>query len=97
MAKSPPTRWWQIRPAQNRKPVTYRCPLCQGQLPALMDHALITPEGDATRRRHAHLQCVAAARRDGRLPTRDEYERAVRRAAGEPDPQPWWHLRWPGR
>jgi hypothetical protein len=97
MAKSPPPRWWQIRPARNRKPVTYRCPLCGGQLPALMDHALITPEGDAQRRRHAHAECVAAARRDGRLPTRDEYERATRRAAGEPEPRLWRRLFGRGR
>jgi hypothetical protein len=97
MATSPPTRWWQIRPAHNRKPVTYRCPLCGGQLPALMDHVLITPEGDAQRRRHAHSECVAAARRDGRLPTRDEYERATRRAAGEPEPSLWRRLRGRGR
>ena len=28
-------RWWSIRPAQNRKPATYRCPLCGNHLPAL--------------------------------------------------------------
>ena len=97
MAKSPPARWWLIRPARNRKPVTYRCPLCGGQLPALMDHALITPEGDSDRRRHAHLQCVAAARKQGRLPTRDEYERARRRAAGGPEPSLWRRLLGRGR
>jgi len=37
---------------------------------------LIVPEGDAGRRRHAHMQCVMAARRAGRLPTRDEWRRA---------------------
>ena len=92
MAKAPPARWWVIRPAHNRKPVTYRCPLCGGQLPALMDHVLITPEGDAGRRRHAHAECVAAARREGRLPTREEYDRAARRAAGEPEPSLWRRL-----
>jgi hypothetical protein len=86
MAKPPPTRWWEIRPAHNRKPVTYRCPLCGGRLPALMDHALITPEGDARRRRHA-----------GRLPTRDEYERTRRRAAGDPEPSLWRRLTGRGR
>ena len=92
MAKAPPTRWWAIRPARNRKPVTYRCPLCGKQLPALMDHVLITPEGDSGRRRHAHTECVAQARRAGRLPTRAEYERDRRRAAGEPEPgaRAWW-------
>jgi hypothetical protein len=34
---------------------------------------LITPEGDAGRRRHAHSQCVLKARRAGRLPTRAEW------------------------
>jgi len=27
-------RWWAIRRAQNRKPATYRCPLCGRHLPA---------------------------------------------------------------
>jgi hypothetical protein len=81
-----------MRPAHNAKPVTYRCPLCGGQLPALMAHMLIMPEGDAERRRHAHSECVVAARSAGRLMTRDEYERAERdrrRAAGEL-PANWW-------
>ena len=47
-------RWYEIRPAANRKPATYRCPLCGGHLPALSEHMLITPEGDSSRRRHAH-------------------------------------------
>lgn len=91
-ASTPAPRWWTIRPAHNRKPATYRCPLCGGQLPALMDHVLIKPEDDAERRRHAHSECVMRARREGRLPTREEYERAERarrRAAGELPP-PWW-------
>src|SRR2546430_8236842 len=66
-------RWWTIRRAQNRKPATYRCPLCGGFLPALSEHALIAPEGDTSRRRHAHTKCVLAARKAGRLPTRDEW------------------------
>jgi hypothetical protein len=88
----PAPRWWTIRPARNLKPATYRCPLCGGQLPALMDHVLIKPEDDAERRRHAHNECVMKARREGRLPTHEEYERAERdrrRAAGELPP-PWW-------
>lgn len=71
-------RWWSMRPAQNRKPATYRCPFCNGYLPALSEHVLIAPEGDSSRRRHAHTACVLAARRAGRLPTRDEW------LAGEP-------------
>ena len=39
---------------------------------------LIAPEGDTSRRRHAHTRCVLAARRQGRLPTRDEWLKAHR-------------------
>jgi hypothetical protein len=66
--------WYTVRPASNRKPATYRCPICGGLLPALSDHMLVLPEGDASRRRHAHAGCVAKARRDGRLPLREEVE-----------------------
>lgn len=76
------TRWWTIRRAQNRKPATYRCPLCGGYLPALSEHMLMAPEGDASRRRHAHTQCVVAARKAGRLPTFEEW----RRSTGEATP-----------
>jgi hypothetical protein len=75
MAKPPPPRWWVFRRAQNRKPATYRCPLCGEHLPALSEHMLIAPENDAARRRHAHTACVLTARRDGRLPTREEWQR----------------------
>ena len=67
-------RWYSIRPAANRKPATYRCPLCGGLLPALSDHMLVLPEDDPSRRRHAHAECVIAARRAGRLPLREEVE-----------------------
>jgi hypothetical protein len=67
-------RWYAIRPAANRKPATYRCPLCGGMLPALSDHMLVTPDGDSSRRRHAHSACVMAARKQGRLPLREEVE-----------------------
>jgi hypothetical protein len=76
-------RWWTVRRAQNRKPATYRCPLCGGYLPALSEHVLIAPEGDASRRRHAHTACAQSARRTGLLPTRDEW-----RAANEPPREP---------
>jgi hypothetical protein len=66
-------RWWLIRPAQNLKPATYRCPLCGKHLPALSEHFLIAPEGDKARRRHAHTACVLRARKAGRLPTEDEW------------------------
>lgn len=67
-------RWYAVRPAANRKPATYRCPLCGGMLPALSEHMLVYPEGDASRRRHAHSACVMSARRQGRLPLREEVE-----------------------
>jgi hypothetical protein len=69
----PQPAWWQIRRAQNRKPATYRCPLCGERLPALSEHMLIVPEGDSSRRRHAHTGCVLAARKAGGLPTREEW------------------------
>ena len=89
MPASHEPRWWVARRAANRKPATYRCPFCNELLPALSDHMLIAPEGDSSRRRHAHTACVMAARRAGRLPTREEYERtqprqpsAIRRLFG---------------
>ncbi|HET6449263.1 MAG TPA: hypothetical protein VFG31_09155 [Conexibacter sp.] len=67
-------RWYAVRPAANRKPSTYRCPLCGELLPALTAHQLVVPEDDRQRRRHAHTACVLKARRAGRLPLRDEVE-----------------------
>jgi hypothetical protein len=52
-----PAEWYSIRPVRSRKPATYRCPLC--------GYHLIAPEGDTSRRRHAHLECVAAANLPG--------------------------------
>jgi hypothetical protein len=75
-------RWWTMRPAQNLKPATYRCPFCRRHLPALSEHMLIMPEGDAKRRRHAHTACALAARRAGRLPARDEWLKSQARAPG---------------
>jgi len=71
-------RWWEMRRATNRKPATYTCPLCGKRLLAMTEHALISPEGDTSRRRHAHLECVAAARSRGKLPTQSEWKRAQR-------------------
>lgn len=45
---------------------------------------LIAPEGDASRRRHAHTQCVMAARKRGELVLRDEWLRS------QPSPPPIW-------
>jgi len=66
-------RWWSIRGAQNLKPATYRCPLCGKRLHAMSEHMLLKPEDDSSRRRHAHVACVVAARKAGKLPTRDEW------------------------
>ncbi|HET9153118.1 MAG TPA: hypothetical protein VFN85_03275 [Solirubrobacterales bacterium] len=77
-------RWWAMRPAQNLKPATYRCPLCGKHLPALSEHVLIWPEGDKSRRRHAHTECVLRARKAGRLPTRDEWRKAQKREPSSP-------------
>jgi hypothetical protein len=71
-------RWWSMRRAQNRKPATYTCPLCGRYLPALSEHALIAPEGDMSRRRHAHTKCVVEARAAGRLPSEEEWRRSQR-------------------
>jgi hypothetical protein len=67
-------RWYAVRRAGSRRPATYRCPLCGGLLPAPSEHLLVLPDGDASRRRHAHTRCVTNARRRGRLPLREEVE-----------------------
>jgi hypothetical protein len=69
-------RWWSARRAQNLKPASYRCPLCGRQLHAMSEHVLIAPEGDTQRRRHAHGDCVLAARESGAFVTYDEWRRA---------------------
>jgi hypothetical protein len=46
---------------------------------------LIVPEGDSRRRRHAHTDCVLAARKAGRLPTRGEWLET------QPRPPSLWH------
>jgi hypothetical protein len=91
MAKRPTPRWWLIRPAQNRKPATYTCPLCGAYLPALSAHMLIVPEGDSGRRRHAHSACVMRARSSGKLPTREEWQRTLPESAR--DQTTWSKLR----
>jgi hypothetical protein len=82
MAERPQARWWSIRPAQNLKPATYRCPLCGRHLPALSQHMLMFPEDDHGRRRHAHTRCVMAARQAGKLPSRDEWLKTQPREPG---------------
>ena len=66
-------RWHALRRAQSDKPATYRCPFCNEQLHAMSEHVLIAPEGDASQRRHAHLECVAAARATGAFRTYDDW------------------------
>jgi hypothetical protein len=87
MPDRPQPRWWAVRRAQNLKPATYRCPLCGRRLPALSEHLLMFPEGDHGRRRHAHTECVLAARKAGKLPTREEWLRTQPR-----EPGPWRRL-----
>ena len=43
------------------KSATYTCPFCGELLHAMSDHVLIAPEGDTSRRRHAHTECVRRA------------------------------------
>ncbi len=40
---------------------------------------LMYPEGRSQDRRHAHTDCVLGARRAGRLPSREEWERTLPR------------------
>ena len=75
MGKLEKANWWAIRRAQNRKPSTYRCPFCGYRLHAMSPHMLIAPEGDPERRRHAHTECVLAARKAGRLPSYSEWRK----------------------
>ncbi len=72
MAGLAPAAWYELRRAQSAKPATYTCPFCGARFPAMTAHALVTPEGNGARRRHAHMRCVAAARAAGRLPSRSE-------------------------
>ena len=82
MPKLEPAPWWTLRRAHNLKPATYRCPLCGYRLHAMSPHVLIAPEGDTSRRRHAHAECAAAARAQGRLPSRDEWRKAQPKRPG---------------
>ncbi len=78
-------RWWDVRPSKNLKPTTYICPLCDQQLHAVSEHMLLLPEGDPSRRRHAHTDCVAQARRAGKLLTEDEWRKTRASAPGPRD------------
>ena len=75
-----------MRGAQNSKPSTYTCPFCGKRLASMSQHALIAPEDDKSKRRHAHMECVQKARAAGKLPTKGEWleaERGPRRSIGE--------------
>jgi len=39
----------------------------------MSEHVVIAPEGDVNRRRHAHTECVAAARAAGAFRTYDDW------------------------
>ena len=78
----PQAKWWAVRRARNSKLANFLCPFCGRYLPSLSEHMLIAPEGDTSRRRHAHSKCVLAARTAGRLPTRDEWLKTQPREPG---------------
>ena len=80
----PRADWYAVRRANSRKPATYTCPFCRRPLHAMSEHVLVLPAGDPAGRRHAHGDCVIAARRRGELPSRDEWRRS------QPRPAPWW-------
>ena len=80
----PPAALWEVRSAANRKPATYRCPICERRLPALSEHMLLVPEGDHRRRPHAHTACVMRARAAGRLPLKEDWR------ARQPRPGSLW-------
>ena len=75
--------WYTVRRAQNRKPATYRCPLCGYRLHAMSPHVLVAPLGDTSRRRHAHAECVAAANLPGPPRGPSLLERLRRRKSGD--------------
>lgn len=78
----PVAEWYSVRRAVNSKPSTYTCPFCRGRLLALTEHVLVAPEGDTTRRRHAHTQCTLKARAAGTLPSREEWHATQPKAPG---------------
>lgn len=78
----PPADWYSLRRAVNSKPSTYRCPFCGQHLLALTEHVLVAPEGDTTRRRHAHTECTLKARAAGTLPSQEEWKRTQPKAPG---------------
>lgn len=78
----PVAEWYSVRRAINSKPSTYTCPFCRGRLLALTEHVLVAPEGDTTRRRHAHTDCTLQARAAGTLPSQDEWKATQPKSPG---------------
>jgi hypothetical protein len=81
-------RWWEMRPAQGSQAKSYTCPICHGVLLAMTPNTLLFPEGDRSRRRHAHTACVVTQRKAGKFLTRAEWERA--HLPPKPAGRPWW-------
>jgi len=48
----------------------------------MSEHVVIAPEGDVERRRHAHIECVLAARRAGTFRTYDDWRATQPRRPG---------------
>jgi hypothetical protein len=80
----PPSRWWSLRRSRSREPATYACPLCGEPLQADSEHMLMLPEGDAGRRLRAHMTCALETRREGALPSREEWLEDVTARAAPP-------------
>jgi hypothetical protein len=80
MAKAEPARWWTIKRAHSRRPATYTCPFCRRRLHAMSEHVVIAPEGDVSKRRHAHADCVRRAE----LPSYDDWRKT------QPRERSWW-------
>jgi len=82
MLGSEMSEWWAVRRAHSRRPATYTCPLCGRKLHAMSEHVVIAPEGDVERRRHAHTECVLAARKAGTFRTYDDWRATQPRRPG---------------
>ena len=48
----------------------------------MSEHVVIAPEGDVMERRHAHLECVRAAREAGTFRTYDDWRATQPRRPG---------------
>ncbi|SFW86605.1 hypothetical protein SAMN04489730_6432 [Amycolatopsis australiensis] len=82
--------------AGSRRPTPAPLP---GALLAMTPHTLRFPESDRDRTRHAHIACVAAQHKAGKLLTRAEWERSQRPQSAHSGTS-WrrfslWMRRWP--